>query len=388
MWGERCLVKFRKVPFSQRAIGVHRTLERVVNRGVRTFDGVLGRLHLGGRRADYDDLTYAFEGGPNDALRAKHYDKSLRLLWKAEQHAPWSSFHDANGLERELQDQAHKSLSSAEERELRRIRSDEFRALLDREYTLREKQALVNILTAIGHGEAYAWLVAADLVGTVKSTGAKAASAAQVIEEAKHFVVLRELVHAFGVEVPRLSAWEYVLLEQVMKLDGLEKFFGMNVVVEGIALSMFGALSHLPGMEILRLFHLDEARHAALPVNYLKDFPLSTWQKHSPRRRVSRLRLLLPAVPLVWALEEDCAELGIDAFEFGGAVIRKVSKLAERAGFYLPIPIEGVSGGLNLIFNGYCKLTRAEHGFRDFRECESTRGTRELAVERSSLALA
>lgn len=381
-------MRFRKVPVNRRAVGVHRTLERVVNRGVRTVDGVLGKLHLGGRRADYDDLAYAFEGGPNDALRAKHYDKSLRLLWKAEQHAPWSSFSDANPLEQELQRQAEQSLNARELQELRRIRSSEFRELLEREYTPRERQALVNILTAIGHGEAYAWLVAAELVGTVKSTGAKAASAAQVIEEAKHFLVLRELVHAFGEEVPRLSAWEYVLLEQVMKLDGLEKFFGMNVVVEGIALSMFGALSHLPGMEVLRLFHLDESRHAALPVNYLKDFPLSTWQKHSPRKRLSRLRLLLPAVPLVWALEEDCAELGIDAFEFGGAVIRKVSKLAQRAGFFLPIPIEGVSGGLNLLFNGYCKLTRSGHGFRDFRACESTRGARELGVERSALALA
>jgi hypothetical protein len=373
---------------SRRAVGFNRLVERVVNRGVRTYDGVLGRLHLGGRRADYDDLAYEFEGGANDALRAKHYDKSLRLLWKAEQHAPWSSFRDANPLEKELQAQAEKSLSVSEQQELRRIRSQEFRELLDREYTTREKQALVNILSAIGHGEAYAWLVAADLVGTVKSTGAKAASAAQVIEEAKHFVVLRELVHAFGVPVPRLSAWEYVLLEQVMKLEGLEKFFGMNVVVEGIALSMFGALSHLPGMEILRLFHLDESRHAALPVNYLRDFPLSTWQKHSPFRRVSRLRLLLPAVPLVFALEEDCSELGIDAFEFGGAVIRKVAKLAERAGFYLPLPIDGVSGGLNLLFNAYCKATRDEHRYRDFRTCESTRGRRELAVERQELALA
>ena len=52
--------------------------------------------------------------------------------------------------------------------------------------------------------EAYAWLVSASLLTQVQSTGAKAAVTMQVMEEAKHFVVLRELIQAFGVDVPRL----------------------------------------------------------------------------------------------------------------------------------------------------------------------------------------
>ena len=376
---------FQKIPVSHRAAAVSRAVESVVNRGVRGVDGVLGRLHLGGRRADYDDVAYEFQGGPREELRRKHWDKSLRLLWKAQAHAPWSSFKDATKLERELVEQAERALSQEERSERARLSTPEFRALLEREYSPRERQALVNILSAIGHGEAYAWLVAAELVGTVKGSGAKAAVAAQVMEEAKHFLVLRELVHAFGLPPARLSAWEYLLLEQVLKTDGLEKFFGMNVLVEGIALSLFGAFSTLPGLEILRLFHLDEARHTALPMNYLKGAPLSTWQRISPLQRLHRFKLVLPAIPLIFVLEEDLGELGIDVFEFGGSVMRKTAILAERVGFLLPLRLDDVVGTLNVLFNAYCAATRPGHTWRDFRNTETTRGASELAVEREVL---
>jgi hypothetical protein len=269
----------------------NRALDRVLNRAVRSIDGVKGAVGLGGRRARYDDVRYEFEGGARDGLRKKHYDKSMRLLWKAEEHAPWSSFKDCTSAERNVLDMATRALTPEEEEARRRIGAPEFKALLQREYTLAERQAIVNILSAIGHGEAYAWLVSADLLADVKSTGARAALTMQVLEEAKHFVVLRELLQAFEVPIPRLSAWEYMFLEGVRKAPGLEKFYGMNVLVEGIALSLFGLLSDLPGLEVLRLFHLDESRHTALPSNYLQEFPLSRWKSLNPVARWRRLRM-------------------------------------------------------------------------------------------------
>jgi hypothetical protein len=135
----------------------------------------MGRLHLGGRKGDYDDIHYEFNGGAKDQIRKKHYDKSLRLLWKAEENAPWLDF-----------------------------RRDKIKA----EYTPRERQAIVNVLSLIGHGEAYAWLVSTELLNEVKSTGARGALTMQVLEEAKHFVVLRELLQAFDCEIPRMSIYE------------------------------------------------------------------------------------------------------------------------------------------------------------------------------------
>lgn len=359
-----------------------RRVEGLVNGAVRRYDGLKGRLRLGGRKANYDDHNYEFVGGPGEVLRKKHYDKSLHLLWKAEQNAPFLGFKDGTKSERELMKMALRSLSEEERAEREKISMPEYKAMLDREYTPREKQAIVNVLSAIGHGEAYAWLVSAELMSMVQSTGARAALTMQVLEEAKHFVVLRELLQAFDVPIPRLSASEYLLLERSYKAKGLDKFFAMNVVIEGIALSVFGAFSHLPGLEILRLFHLDESRHTALPVNYFKEFPLSKRHQRSPVTKARRLGIILPALGLIPVLEEDLAELGVDAFDFGGSVLRKVAHLAERAQFELPMDRDKLLGLLNDVFNAYCKVTRRGHTPRDFINADTTIGERERQVER------
>ena len=203
---------------------VNRQLELVANRVVRKRDQVLERLKLGGRKARYDDATFEFEGGAQDKLRKKHYDKSLRLLWKAEKEAPYLGFKDCSAAERELTEMAEKSMDTEEQELRRQLTLPEYKELLNTHYTQREKEAIVAILSAIAHGEAYAWLVSAEMLGMVKSTGARAALTMQVFEEAKHFVVLRELIRAFDVPVPRQSAWEYMMLESVIKAKGLDKF--------------------------------------------------------------------------------------------------------------------------------------------------------------------
>jgi len=375
-------MELRKLEVSARAGKISRDIEEAVNTAVRGYDRIKGRLRIGGRKANYDDEAYEFIGGAKDSLRVKHYDKSLRLLWKAQEHTPWLPFRDCTNAERDMLDMAMRSLTKEEQEARRRIAMPEYREMLNKTYTRRQKEAIVHILASIGHGEAYAWLVSADLLNQVKSTGGRSALTMQVLEEAKHFIVLRELLQAFDVPIRRQSAWEYLLLEMVHKSKGIEKFFGMNVVVESIALGFFGQMSELPGLDVLRLFHLDEARHTALPGNYLKEFPMTRWQKHNPVAKLRRLRLILPALALIPLLEEDMAELGIDAFVFGGSVIRKIGTLAERAGFHLPVGNDVLFKRLNLLFNNYCKATRRGHVWQDFLGGEATTGARELAVER------
>ncbi len=363
-----------------------RLAERAANRVIRARDRVRKSTGLGGRKANYDDGRYEFVGGPAETIRKRHYDKSLRLLWKAEEHASFLDFRDCTAAERSLLSQALESMSDEEKEELGKLAMPEFKAQLNRNYSPRQKQAIVNVLTAIGHGEAYAWLVSAELLGEVESTGARAALTMQVLEEAKHFVVLRQFLQAFEVPIPRQSAWEYLFLEGVYKADGLEKFFGMNVAVEGIALSLFGLFGDWPGLDLLRLFHLDESRHTALPHNYFNEFPMTEWQKHSPVARWRRLKMILPALMLIVHLEEDLGVLGIDAFDFGGSVLRKVTFLAERSGFYLAVPSKALLPLLNEAFNAYCALTREGHEHQSFLDSESTVGHRELAVEAAIFA--
>ncbi len=355
-------------------------IESALNRVVRFVDRATGLIGFG-RKAAYDDHGYEFIGGPSDKMRTCHYDKSLRLLWKAETHAPWSDFKDCNKEELALIELAEGALDSAEREHVERMRSAEFKELLNREYTPEQKQAIVNILSLIGHGEAYAWLVSAELLNEVKSTGARSALTMQVLEEAKHFVVLRQLIQAFDMPVPRMCAYEYVLLERTFKSKGMEKFFGMNVVVEGFALSLFGMMSHLPGLELLRLFHLDESRHTALPMSYFAEFPMSKWRRYSPTAQLRRLSLVLPALPILTWIENDLAVLGIDAFEFGGSLARKVFFLADRAGFKLVLTQPQLHRLVGWLFNQYCRLTRPGHERRDWLKSDTTRGIEERKVE-------
>jgi len=374
-------MQFEKIRLSPETARKVRAVEKSANWLLRGLDRALGRMGLGGRKAPYDDLTYEFLGGPAETMRKKHYDKSLRLLWKAEDQAPFLGFKDCTAVEKQLHEMAFRGMSEEERAQVARLSTHEFKTLIDREYSQREKEAIVGILSAIGHGEAYAWMVSAQLLAEVQSTGARAALTMQVLEEAKHFLVLRELVRAFGVGVPRLTAPEYLMLEQVMKAKGTEKLFGMNVVVEGIALGLFGMMSHLPGLEVLRLFHLDESRHTGLPNNYFREFPMSERERRSPLRRARRLGMVIPALLLVPMLEDDLAELGIDVYEFGGSVIRKIALLAKRNGFDLPAENEVLLGLVNKLINYYGGWARPGHVARNYIETDTTRGVDELEIE-------
>lgn len=371
-----------KVAINHRVARTTHDVEKVLNFALRNKDRVFSMLGLQGRKANYDDHHYEFIGGAQDDLRRKHYDKSFRLLWKGEQGAPWSTFRDCTPEEKMLLSMAEKVSDDEDRRIRKRITSQEFRDFLKATYTERERQAIVNVLSLIGHGEAYAWLVSAELLNEVHSTGGRAALTMQVMEEAKHFVVLRELIHAFDVPVPRMNAFEYLWLEWIFKSKGVEKFFGMNVQVETIALSLFGLMSTMPGLEVLKLFHRDEARHTALPGNYLKEFPLTTWQKYSPYNQFTRMRTLLPALGVLLYVEEDLAEIGIDVFEFGGSLLRKLTTLAERAGFMIPGQGERLMPVINGLFNAYCSATREGFTPKDFTNAETTGGAEELALER------
>lgn len=379
-------MEFKTIAVNKRVAERNARIEKAANRIVRSYDGLKSALRVGGRKANYDDLNFEFRGGPADSIRKKHYDKSLRLLWKSEEHSPHLDFKDATAAEKSLFDMAVRSMTDEEKAARERLTLPEFKEMLNREYTLAQKQAIVNILAAIAHGEAYAWLVSAELLNQVESTGGRTALTMQVLEEAKHFVVLRELLLAFDVPVRRQSAWEYLLLESVFKAKGLEKFFGMNVLVEGIALGLFGQMSTMPGLEVLRLFHLDEARHTALPSNYFREFPMTRWQKLRPAAQLRRLKMVLPALPLIPFLEEDLAVLGYDALDFGGSVLRKVTALADHTGFALPLPRPVLLKLLDGLFNAYAKATREDHIPRSFIESEATVGDEELEVERKVFA--
>ena len=374
-------MKFNALPINENVTNNVKRVESAVNAAVRGYEK-LASLVGGGRKGPYDDNNFEFVGGAKDSLRMKHYDKSLRLLWKAEQHLPQGNFRDMTKDEKVFMSQAKQTLNKKEKVQIERFSSDEYKALINREYTQEQKQAIINILSIIGHGEAYAWMVSAEVLTDCKSTGGRAALTMQVLEEAKHFVVLRELMLAWDCEIPRFTVWEYIVLERTLKSKGMEKFFGMNVVVENVAMGIFGMLGELPGLEILKMFHLDESRHTALPYNYFDEMPMTWWEKNSPLAQFRRLMMVLPAVPMMASLEKDMAILGVDSLEFGGAMLRKIAHMKDRVGFNTFIPSSVLKEAVNDAFNLYASYSRPGHTTRRFVEADTVMGEDMQAIEK------
>ena len=48
-------MEFEKIELNPRSAKIQTRVEEVVNSLVRGYDGVMGRLHLGGRKSNYDD---------------------------------------------------------------------------------------------------------------------------------------------------------------------------------------------------------------------------------------------------------------------------------------------------------------------------------------------
>ena len=162
----------------------------------------------------------------------------------------------------------------------------------------------------------------------------------------------------------------------------------IDILVETIALTIFGMVQPFPGLEVLQLFQLDESRHTALPVNYFKEFPMSERQKRSPLGRIRRLLMALPALPLVMYLEPELSEIGVDAFDFAGSILRKVGVLSVRAGFIDQAGAHAQKAFFNRVFNGYCALTRRGHAFKDYMAAETTKGDAATRVEKEIFAAA
>lgn len=351
------LAESRNLPAPRRDTQFHR-----VSRALETL------ARRGKRALPYDDRTATFIGGDMEALTHRNYETALRRLWKAEVVAPELGFHDAAPEEAAAPDNA----AAATIREIGQIRqkiaSEKFEETLRRHYTPEQRQALARLLSIILHGEAYALFTSASLLPVVRGTGAKLGMAMQVMEEAKHFIVMRELVTRIDRVYPQ-SYWDYALLEGVLKAKPINRLFGMNVVVESVAMNFFSTFATYPGLEdVLKMFHLDESRHSGFPQSYTKEAPLSFRERHSPLRQWARSSMLTPLFGLLFEIEDDAKMIGMDIFEFGGKCLDKVFRLSERSGFYTTLNRKDAMRVYNLAINSYKKgtLKKDYPGFTDF----------------------
>jgi hypothetical protein len=345
---------------------------------VKDIDHLLRTFSKGVKKTvPYNDLTAEFYGGPMKHMITTGYEKGLRNLWKAEVAVPEFGFHDACDKDT-LPPEAVKEIKEA----MNLVDSPTF----DQEIcsmSREERRALARILSVILHGEAYALWVSSSLISGVRGTGSRMALAMQVMEEAKHFLVLREAVKKIDRIHPQSFA-ERLLLERIAAADPVNRLFGMNVILEGIALNFFQDFDRFPGLgKILHLFHMDEARHVALPHNYSEH--LTDWEKYSPVRMTQRILLALPLLAVLIDLEDDAKLLGIDIFQFGANIVEKILSVAERSGFYtaaLPADI----GKVYNLFSAVYHKTQGEQVFEYYRSNDDSPTAKPRKIQEKILA--
>jgi hypothetical protein len=321
----------------------------------------------------YDDRQACFIGGEMSDLTHRNYEKALSLLWKAETVAPYLGFHDASKADKVagragtvIGDLKRESGTAEEVRDLvETVKSEDVRREFQQAYSPQQREAICQIMSLLAHGEAYALYTSATLLPLVRGTGAKVGMAMQVMEEAKHFLVLREMLNTID-HVRPLSTAARVLFETIAHKSYYHKLFGMNVVLESFATNLFSHFENYPGLRhIMRPFHMDESRHCAFPQSYAELGNIPDHVTNDIKYQRARGRMLLPAIPLLFDYKPYFEVLGLDAFEFFGRFVVKADRLARRSGFPLPgEPLLLVS----VFFNNYVRIFEPHKydGFKDY----------------------
>jgi len=204
--------------------------------------------------------------------------------------------------------------------------------------------------------------------------------AMQAMEEAKHFTVLRAMLKTLGIDEP-LSDAAYILFERIAAAPAYRKLFGMNVVLESFATTVFAQFADFPALKhIVHVFHMDEARHVGFPRSYSQAGGVPARLATSEKEKWARTLLVAPVLPMIWDYKEDFEAIGLDAFAFFGRVIYKVAHLAETVGLPFQPNAEEFTSGLNLLFNAWRRHYEPEKfaGYRDYTALEAGDVRRDL----------
>lgn len=140
------------------------------------------------------------------------------------------------------------------------------------------------------HGEQGALLVASQLVSCAPTFNAKLYAGSQTFDEARHVEVFNKYIQTkFGMMYPVNTSLKDIL-DKILTDERWDlKFIGMQVVIEGLALSAFNTMHELAEeggllQEILGYVIRDEARHVAFGIHYLEDFVKSLTDEEREER--------------------------------------------------------------------------------------------------------
>jgi hypothetical protein len=222
-----------------------------------------------------------------------------------------------------------------------------------------QKEAMGHVFTALLWGELAAWNVAADLARALPDVDAKMAATGQVFDEARHFRVLRDYLARAGVPLPKVNPYGRRLLVRLLDTDSLlQKLYGMQLIVETLALAIFKELADgnvEPVLtDLLRYIERDEARHVALGVLYLPQLAAGASALERVKNWAFNVELFLLTIAGGQIMDKHWRTLGIDHRRMSVTVFKTHQQVTRQMALE-----SGVKPGE---LRGVYGLTSGQHG--------------------------
>lgn len=201
-------------------------------------------------------------------------NQELRRLYHKGEYAQWIPERDIN-WNREVNPYAE----NLPDDQSVIAKSKRFQGISEKERGEIRRHMLSWTLSQFMHGEQGALLVTASMVMCVPGMDAKYYGATQVMDEARHmFVYHKYLTEKLDLIYPISPELKTLLDETIRKKNWDERFLGMQIVVEGLALSAFKFIQQVTKdrepllHDVTRYVQQDEARHVGFGVLALRDF--------------------------------------------------------------------------------------------------------------------
>jgi hypothetical protein len=204
-----------------------------------------------------------------------------------------------------------------------------------------KREAIGHVFSVILWGELAAWNIAADLARSLPDVDAKMAATGQVFDEARHFTVLRDYFERARIVMPPLNPFGRRVLVRILETESvLEKLYGMQLLVENLALAIFKRVAESriePVLsDLLEYVERDEARHVALGVMYLPKLLAKATPLERAHNWAFNMELFLLTIGGGELLDPHFAALGIDHRQLGATAQRLheqvLKQMAEDSG--------------------------------------------------------
>ncbi|HEY3815995.1 MAG TPA: ferritin-like domain-containing protein [Polyangiaceae bacterium] len=200
-----------------------------------------------------------------------------------------------------------------------------------------KRAAMGHVFTMILWGELAAWNIAADLARALPDVDAKMAATGQVFDEARHFTVMRDYFQRAKIELPPMNPFGRRLLVKILETESvLEKLYGMQLLVENLALAIFkqvAATGIEPVLtELLAYVERDESRHVALGVMYLPKLLAQASPGERARNWMFNIELFLLTIGGGQLLDPHFKALGVDHRQLGSTAQRLHEQVLRQMG--------------------------------------------------------